>query len=117
MAEIVFRPKKKEKNTIKIEFPDGTIKTFEILGRTVENQRKVIDVVNQSKKIKSDDPDASYKFLDKTISVLMVGASLKDFEDFDTEDIFNMIISIKDSILGVELRDDTEKKTVSNEPM
>jgi len=114
--DIVFKPKPKPKNTIKVEFPSGESKTFEILGRNIESQRKVVDMIKSFSKIKPDDADGSYKALEKAVSVLLCGATLDDLKELDTEDIVDLINTIKESILSVEARTEPEKKTVSNEP-
>lgn len=114
---LVFKPKPKPKNTMKIEFPDGSVKQYELISRTIEGQRKVIDVFKGFSKIRQDDPDASYKALDKALGVLLNGASLEEFKEFDTDDIIDLINTIKEKVLSSEDRDETEKKTVSNEAM
>ena len=114
--ELVFKPKAKPKNTIKVEFPDGTAKEFEILPRTIDSQRKVIEVFKSFQKVKSDDADASFKALDRAINVLLCGgANLSDFSGFDTEDIIDLVNMIRDQVLAAEPRESAEKKTASKE--
>lgn len=109
-----FVAKKRQEETLEIEFPDGEKRTFQILGRDIANQRKAITLFNKMKSADMSDPTQSTKALDEVLKFLFPGSSLKDFETLDMDDLVDLLRQMQSYLEGVYIRTEDEKKNQSN---
>jgi hypothetical protein len=108
---MIYKAKGIESEKLEVEFPDGTKKKFNVVGRSIGAQRKIAEFYSRVNKTDSKDPKKAFAILEDAIVVLFPGHTLEEFESLETEDLTNIINTVRDNVLSPVQESEPEKKT------
>jgi hypothetical protein len=111
---VKFVAKKRPETKIEVVFPDETVKEFAIVQRNIETARNAQVLFKKMQTANSEDPKESMKALDDMLKFLFPGASLKDFEKLDMDDLVSLLQQMQGYLEGLQDRPQDEKKNQSN---